>query len=469
MQDSLTNKILGRKRYRRAALSGGISMVARGVQVATSLITVRLTLKYLGNERFGLWMTISSVLAMAAFADFGIGNGVLNTVAKAYGQDDIAGMRRAISSGFAVLFAIATGVLCLFLSAYPFVSWASVFRVISPLAMAESGPALKIFAICFCLNISLDVVQRVQLGIQEGYRYGLWQMCGSVTGLLGVLSGVHWHVGLPGLVLALAGGPVLATLLNAVHFFGFVRPDLRPSRSFVSRGMIAAITRLGMMFFVLQLVISFAYSADNFILARTLGAAYVPDYAIPQRMFAMVSMMSAMLMTPLWPAYGEAMSRHDFTWINRTLRRTLLLVLSGASGVALVILLLSQRLLGWWVGSRAIHPPFALLAGLAVWCVLDCCGNALAMFLNGASVMKFQIVTASLFGLACVCAKIIFVQRFGISAIPWSTITAYLLFTVVPCAIFVPRALRRLQAEAPELTVLETAVYPFAALQAGED
>lgn len=79
----------GSERNRRAALTGVAATVARFVQISTSLITVPLTLRYLGNERFGLWMTISSVLAMAAFADFGIGNGVLNTVAKAFGRDDM--------------------------------------------------------------------------------------------------------------------------------------------------------------------------------------------------------------------------------------------------------------------------------------------------------------------------------------------------------------------------------------------
>ena len=59
----------GSERNRRAVLAGSIATVARVVQLGASLVTVPLTLKYLGNERFGLWMTISSVLAMAAFAD----------------------------------------------------------------------------------------------------------------------------------------------------------------------------------------------------------------------------------------------------------------------------------------------------------------------------------------------------------------------------------------------------------------
>jgi hypothetical protein len=76
----------GSERNRRAMLTGSVATLARVVQMGTSLITVPLTLKYLGNERFGLWMAISSVLAMAAFADFGVGNGVLNTVSKAFGR-----------------------------------------------------------------------------------------------------------------------------------------------------------------------------------------------------------------------------------------------------------------------------------------------------------------------------------------------------------------------------------------------
>lgn len=442
-QNGLEDHERGAERNRRAMLTGSASTLARVVQIGTSLITVPLTLKYLGNERFGLWMTISSVLAMAAFADFGVGNGVLNTVAKAFGKDDMEGVRKAVSSGFAVLNTIAVLLLLSFFSIYRFVNWANFFRVYSPQARAEAGPALAVFAVCFALNISMDVVQRVQLGLQQGYRYGLWLMCGSLTGFIGVLTGIWFRVSLPVLVMAIAGAPIFATALNAIHFFGFVRPDLRPSRGQVSRDAISQIAKLGGLFFVLQVVGAVSFSADNFIIARTLGAVNVPEYAIPQRMFGMIAIMSSMLVAPLWPAYGEAISRGHMKWVRHTLKTSLLLVLGAASVASFTLLLLSHRLILWWVGSR-IHPPFYLLLGLAIWTVIACCGDALAMFLNGASVIRFQVIVASSFGMGCVITKVFFVHRFGIIGVPWATITAYLLLTVLPYAMYIPSYIRQL-------------------------
>jgi O-antigen/teichoic acid export membrane protein len=445
--ESLDGHTRGAERNRRAVLTGSATTLARVVQIGTSLVTVPLTLKYLGNERFGLWMTISSVLAMAAFADFGVGNGVLNTVAKAFGRDDIDGIRKAVSSGFTILNLIAASLLLLFFSIYRFVSWGDFFRVASPQARNEAGPALAVFAVCFALNISMDVVQRVQLGLQQGYRYGLWQLCGSAAGFIGVLTGIRLRVGLPVLVIAIAGAPVFATALNAIQFFGFVRPDLRPSRGLIARDAISEIARLGGLFFVLQVVVAVSFSADNFIIARTLGAANVPEYSIPQRMFALLTMMSGMLVAPLWPAYGEAISRGDINWVRSTLVRSLLVVLVVTSTVSGILLIMSHKLIYWWVGSR-IHPPFFLLLGLAIWTVLNCCGDALGSFLNGASVIRLQVVVASIFGAGCLALKIYFIRRYGIESIPWATILAYGFLIVLPYALYVPRYIYGLQSRA---------------------
>src|SRR5690349_12437842 len=61
--DASTPTGRSRERFRRIGLTTASSIAARGISFATSLITVPLTLHYLGTERYGLWATLSSIIA----------------------------------------------------------------------------------------------------------------------------------------------------------------------------------------------------------------------------------------------------------------------------------------------------------------------------------------------------------------------------------------------------------------------
>ncbi len=87
-----------KERQRRVALSALASALAKVISVSTALISVPLTLHYLGAERYGMWMTMSSLVAMLGFADLGIGNGLLTSVASAHGRDDRAKIKAYVSS-----------------------------------------------------------------------------------------------------------------------------------------------------------------------------------------------------------------------------------------------------------------------------------------------------------------------------------------------------------------------------------
>src|SRR5437588_8148757 len=62
-----------RERRSRSIVRGtAAALVARGVGSLTGIITVPLTVRYLGAERYGAWITISSVLLFLGFSDFGL-------------------------------------------------------------------------------------------------------------------------------------------------------------------------------------------------------------------------------------------------------------------------------------------------------------------------------------------------------------------------------------------------------------
>jgi O-antigen/teichoic acid export membrane protein len=78
-------------------MASGLSLV---ISITAGLIAVRLTLRYLGTERYGLWMTISSVIAFPGFSGLGINNGLLNGIPIAHGRDDRQLARQYVSSAF---------------------------------------------------------------------------------------------------------------------------------------------------------------------------------------------------------------------------------------------------------------------------------------------------------------------------------------------------------------------------------
>ncbi len=434
------------ERYRRIALTTITQVAAKGINILTALVSVPLALGYLGAERYGIWLTISSFIVILRFADLGLGNGLLNVIAEAQGQQDREVTKSYVSTSFYLLLGIALLLALLFTILYPIVNWASIFNVSSAQARREAETAIIAFVVCFLLGLPLGITQRIHLGYQEGFVNSTWLAAGNIIGLCGVLFAIRIEAGLSWLVLALAGGPVLALLCNSIVLFGVRRPWLRPQWQFIRKETLTRLLQLGGSFFVLQVAGALAFSSDNIVTAQVLGAEAVSEYAVPLRLFMTISIIVSMALQPFWPAYGEAVARQDLHWVRRTLIRSLIasVVVSGIPAIFLVVI--GRPFILWWTTGE-IRTSLALLVGLAIWTVLSATGNALAMFLNGANFIRFQAICAVLMMVAAVGAKIFLAQRVGVIGIVWGTIIAYVLFTVLPMSLYVPRLLKAMNKE----------------------
>jgi O-antigen/teichoic acid export membrane protein len=394
-------------------------------------------------------MTISSVVAMFGFADLGLGNGLLNSISESYGKDDREMARTYVSSAVVMLFAIAVLLGVLFALVCPRVPWPKVFNVVSPQAVAEAGPAMIAFVGCFLVNIPLGVVQRIQMGYQEGFVNSMWQALGSLLGLTGVLVVISRKAGLPWLVLAMAGAPVVAVLLNGVVLFGFRCPWLRPVWARATKAAAKTIFKLGIFFFILQVAIALAYSSDNVVAAQVLGPKAVSIYSVSMRMFNIAPMVLGMVLMPLWPAYGEAIARGDIAWVKQTLVRSLGLVVLTTGLPSIVLVVFGATLVRLWAGP-AVVPPLTLLLGLGVWTVISAVGSAVSIFLNGANILRFQAVVAILMAISSLILKVFLSQAIGLPGIIWGTVIGYTVFSLMPTALLIPRFLLVLTARSAD-------------------
>jgi O-antigen/teichoic acid export membrane protein len=449
-----------RARVLRAGLTSGAAAGARVVSMAVAFVTVPLTLDYLGSDRYGMWMTISSFALMLGFADLGIGNGLLNLVGEANGTDDRKAAREAVSSAAAMLSVIGLVVLAVLAVSYWAVPWEDVFNVTAPAAVSEAGPAIAVFTVLLALNIPLGLVQRVQLGYQRGYMTYLWQAVGSLCSLAGALLVIEVQGGLPWLVLALAGGPVIAVILNWVQEFGRTHRWLLPSRRWVRAPVAKRLLRLGAMFFVLQLTMTIGYATDNIVVAQVLGSAEVTQFAVPARLFGFIALAIALVAGPLWPAYSEAFARGDARWVRRTVERSTLLAAVVSGVMAAVLVLYGDELLQLWVGD-AVQPSASLLLGLGAWAVLGSVGMCVGMFWNGTGILRFQVICAVFMSVAALGLKIVLAQRWGVAGVAWGVVIAYSVFVALPTVVYLPIVLRRL-VTAPAAVADESAPAPTA-------
>ena len=435
-----TSKGRAIERHRRIALTALASVAAKVISISTMLITVPLTLNYLGAERYGLWMTVSSVIAMMVFADFGIGNGLMNAVTEAFGKDDEDAMRTHIVNAMVLLIMLSAAILFVFSILYPAVPWGRFFNVSTSLAIQEAGPCLAAFMVCFAIGVPAAIVQRVQMGLQQGFTSSLWQAAGSTLGLFATLLAIHLEAGLPWLVLAMAGSPVVSLLINGVVFFFIQRRDLLPEISSVSWVGMKRILQGGMIFFALQLAVSIGFASDNIILARTLGSESVAQYSVVARLFEGILMIIGIIFAPFWPAYGEAKARGDQRWIRKTLSGSMIATLVMTVGGSLLLVLFYKPIFAAWVG-----PEFALSLSLvalcSVWMILKGLGLTYSMFLNGINAIRVQVVIATIFTIVSIIAKIFFVSRFGLNGLLAAMICCYTLSVVMPYAFLNSRLL----------------------------
>jgi len=435
-----TSTLEGRsnERLRRAFWTATTSALAKTINTLTVLISVPITLNYLGSERYGLWMTVTALVAFLGFADLGIGNVILNLVSEANGKDDVEAARKHITNAFFMLSCIAAGLALLFVLIYPHIDWEQFFNLSSPIAKQEAGPAVVTFIVCFLVNLPLSIIPRIQMSYQEGYLSSIWQAVGNLLGLAGLIVVVHLKAGVPWLVLVITGAPALGNLLNGIHLFGFLRPQLVPRRRDLDTLIARQILAVGFLFLILQVTNAITYSADNIIIARVLGPEAVTDFAIPSRLFVVAYSVLYMFLAPLWPAYGEASARGDDSWAKNTLVKAILATFVICSLFSLSMIVLGESILQVWTGSRVAF-SLPLMIGLGAWMTLSAVISAIALFLNAEGRIGFQVKYALLTAVFATLAKVLLAGTVGLPGVVWSQFVVSALLMLIPYTMYLKR------------------------------
>lgn len=433
--DAKSHEGRAHERHRQILLTTLSSGVARILGVIISFATITLTVKYLGAERFGLWMTIGSVVTMLGFADLGVGSGLMNAVAHAHGKDDILEIKKKIAVGVLLLSGLSLLILLTFFIAYHFVIWTHLVNVSSELASSEIAPTIAVVIIFFALSIPAGIAVKVQMGLQMGFSANLWLAAGSTLGFAAILAVIHLEGGLPYLAAASVAPPVIIGILASVYLFGKQKPFLRPKFSGLKISDAKSLAGTSGLFLVLQISGLIAFQSDNLIIIHYLGAEAVARYVVAFKLFSLPAMFLSLFLNAMWPAYAEASSRGDKEWVYSTFCKSIRFSAIIVLPLSFVLLIIGKWIIEKWVGS-SFEPTWDLLIGLFFWSVLTIFGGNFAALLNGLGVIRFQVITSVSMAVVNIIVSVWLVQLVGVSGAVWGSVLSLALINYLPTTIY---------------------------------
>ncbi len=413
-----------------------------------SLASVPLTLGLLDKERYGLWITIGSMIQWFTMADMGIGYGLTKGLVTAVAEGNRTAQRELVSTSMLAIGTVSLVLAAVFALAFPFAPWERIFAISSRVDSSELRLTIAICAGIFFLGFPLGLIEKIYAGYQEGYVANYWATATNAASLAALVAAVRLGRGLPSLVLALSGVPLVVTVVNAAYLFARRHPWLRPSLGAFRMGLAKEQLRLGGSVVFIQLVALAMWQNDNIIVAQLFGAAEVAPYSLAFRLGGFYVGLLTLWLNPLWPAYADAVARGDHDWIRQKLRRTLTLGLAATLAAGVVVVIAGATVIRLWARSTTVVPTQGMLLGVAGYIMVMAWLLPHAMVLNGLGHLRSQVVYGGICAVVNIGLSIVLGRRFGPAGVCWGTNISALI-AVVGIPLDLHRRLRNLPVPAP--------------------
>jgi len=421
-------------RYVRVLQASLAAVAGRGITIVIGLVSVPLTIGYLGAERYGVWMTISTLIAWLYIVDLGLGNGLTNALSEAYADERTDLAQRYVATTFWAIVGVATALAVALAVTWSTTNWPAFFNVKSSVAQREVKIAVGLAFAFFVLNLPLTIVTRVLTAYQEGAIGNAWTAAGNLASLLGIVLVTQLRGGLGLLIVGVSGTQLCVALASAVWLFGRHKPALQPRRSLFDRHVVRALLSTGLMFFVTQIASLLILQSGNIIIARLQGAGAVTPYSVTWRMFSYTTMVQTLTFGALWPAFNEAFARQDLGWIRRSFNANLRLNMGISALLIIPLVIWGRTVIEVWAGTQAI-PPSAMLYWMAAWSLIYVSMSAVSCLLLGAGRVQGQMIYGTTTAIVNVVLSVWLVQIYGATGVIAATVLAYLLCNVFPAAV----------------------------------
>ena len=409
------------------------NMISAIVTNVTRFFLVFILARYYIKEEFGVWITITSITAVLATGDFGIGNALRNKLSSLIAKNDKEADQEAEKIFLVVFlfFLVFTTLLCIALF---------LLQDIIPLQslFKSDNESLQ--------NIGKQIIVWVQVLLIIGIPFSISSTCfysyheSKYVANLNIAQALLSFVVI--CILALSKQSII--LISIFYFFSSLAMYIAGTGIFLRKrrwnllnlklqgatSILIDMLKKGFPFFALQISSAFLFNSGTIIISSSIGLSEATEYNLVQKLYLFVLGIYQTAFNPMWAGYAQAINTQAWAWCKNTFKNSLLITIAVFGLATLAISILGNFALGLLAGEKYVAQSI-LFTFIGIWITLYSLWACAQTLQSAVGNIRLLVVTTLIAAFTIAPFSKLLIGEFGVFGLLWAQIIIYLILTIV--------------------------------------
>jgi O-antigen/teichoic acid export membrane protein len=399
------------------------SLAAQVVSMFVQFAMVRMLVRGLGEEGYGLWATITSTVAVLGLLQIGIGPNLVNALS-AVPKDEPNRARHIIASALAIQVTVALVGVALSVGVVKWIDLARLFPGVRAEFHTEIVGAALVLAIGGFVRLPTIVPGYVYRSRLQGYRDSLIQVVSALFYLAGAYLALLRTKSLTLVALAQQASQLLYGVISTVAFF-WNKPELTPRLQDVQRKMVREFLTQGTHLSIVSVAAYVVISSDNLVISQVIGVEQVAPYAATMTLAQIGQRVTLRILDACWPLWARAAAENRLEWLRSHYARTNRWIALITFLNAALVLVLGPFLIRVWTGSDRVVPSPSLLIAMTALFVAQGLSTAPGRFAVAMGNMSLASRVSIANAVVNLAASLVLARWYGTAGVAWGTVIGY--------------------------------------------
>ncbi|WP_339225781.1 oligosaccharide flippase family protein [Paenibacillus sp. FSL H7-0357] len=380
------------------------SLLSYCITPVVLFISTPLLLRHLGDQQYGLWILIQSVLNVLAVSNFGLGNALIKLGSESDSEERFNALFR-VTLTLSVVLAVSASLFLLLFGTYIF-----------PLLVKAEGLD-TVLSVSYFLSGIIGI--RIINGILSGaymakQRYDLNSKVNIVFNLASSIGFTILAVMYGDLYLLVQWMFVFTVLLAVCNVFVTRKalPGLRFAPYF-ERDSFRRLFHYGIYSWGQMLISTLNAQMDKLIIGGFLGAKVLGYYTVCMQVVVKIHEIPAAAGGYLLPKFSSLSKSDDRREIRRTYHQSLVIAISFVGAAGLAAFVLAKPILSLWISPEFAEAHYVLFQVLVLSVSLGALGVVPYYCLNGTGYVRLNTAISLLTTLVTMGLFVLLIPRYG--------------------------------------------------------